>query len=67
MGSTVDHHAEYRKKVCVVCYKKAERSISECKVKSIQDQLIHGYTIDNFDFPCGLCNNCHHLVQKNII
>ena len=53
--------------MCVVCYKKGERSISECEVKFIQDQLIHGYTIDNFDFPCGLCDNSHHLVQKNIM
>ena len=66
MASVLDNHDKCRKNVCIVCYKKGKRSISASELGFIQTVLIEGYTLDNLDFPCALCDNCHIILQKKI-
>jgi G:T-mismatch repair DNA endonuclease (very short patch repair protein) len=57
-------HSEARHKVCVICYNKAKRSLSPIYVKVIQDYVIENYSVENVDFPCGLCDSCRIIVSQ---
>ena len=65
MTSALQGHTECRTKVCVVCYKKGKRNISS-ELSFIQSHLIEGYTTDNLDFPCALCDHCHAVLNERI-
>ena len=43
----MDDHERCRGLVCVVCYKKGNRTISENETKYIRENLIDGFAIDN--------------------
>ena len=64
MSTPLDKHANYREKVCVVCYRKAKRKMNDREVNAVKDFLIEGYEFDNLDFPSGICNGCHLLLEK---
>ena len=66
MASALQGHTECRTKVCVVCYKKGKRNISSSELSFIQSHLIEGYTSDNLDFPCALCDHCHAVLNERI-
>ena len=57
-------HEKCRRLVCVVCYNKAPRLLTELETKHVQDFVIEGYTISNPDFPCGICKNCSFIISK---
>ena len=59
-------HEECRQRVCVLCYHKGDRPISEREIKCIDQYLIEGYTPDNPDFPNALCTGCHIDLSKKI-
>ena len=67
MEGELDRHDQNRKKVCIICYEKGKRPISDVELNFIQDVLIDGYTMDNLDFPCGICDQCHFIIRKKII
>ena len=59
-------HNECRSWVCVCCYRKADRSLSEKDIACIQLHLIERYNVDNPDFPNGICSGCHlELLKKD--
>ena len=41
--------------VCVVCYKKGNRSLTEKQTNYIRENLIYEFAIDNPDFPAAIC------------
>ena len=59
-------HNECRRRVCVSCYRKGDRTISPNEVKCIDENLIEGYRVDHPDFPCALCTGCHLELSKKI-
>ena len=44
-------HEECRGRVCVCCYRKASRSLSQVEVGDIQKYLIEGYNVNDSEFP----------------
>ena len=53
-----------RSLVCVVCYQKASRSLSQLEIKNVQDYLIDGYSSSNPDFLNGICTGCSIALSK---
>ena len=63
--STFDvSHEECRHRVCIVCYGKGSRTLSETKIQTIQDFLIDAFDIENSTFPCAVCVKCHTMLLK---
>ena len=56
-----DGHEQSRKKVCIICSRKATRKfpLSETDVKSIKELVDDSFKRDDPDYPCGLCNGCN--------
>ena len=50
--------------VCLVCYKKASRSLSASEIQSIQEIVIDGYSSSDPDFPNGVCMSCSIVSSK---
>ena len=59
-------HNECRGRVCVLCYHKGDRPISEREIKCIDQYLIEGYTSDNPEFPNALCTGCTSIYWKKL-
>ena len=59
-----DDHIRCRTKVCVICYRKGERSLSDRELKWIQSNLIQEYNKEDVDFPIAICGGCHYLLSK---
>ena len=57
-------HEACRGKVCVVCYQKATRLLSECASVVVKEHIIDHYDISNPDFPCGVCEGCNISLSK---
>ena len=57
-------HEIKREKVCVVCYRKARKKLSEREVNIIQNHVIRGYDVNNSDFPAGICGTCEFVISK---
>ena len=57
-------HEKCRCLVCVVCYQKASRSLSELEIKNAQDYLIDGYSSSHPNFPNGICTGCSIALSK---
>ena len=57
-------HGKCRSLVCVVCYQKASRSLSELEIKNIQDYLIDGYSSSHSEFPNGICTGSSIALSK---
>lgn len=57
-------HFQARHKVCVVCYKKADRTLSSIYVGVIRDNILENYSLENPDLPCGICNSCRIIVSQ---
>ena len=57
-------HNKNRKKVCVVCYRKGKRPLSERDVEAIKEYCITDYNINDQTFPAALCNGCYLLLNK---
>ena len=57
MASAIDNHDECRHRVCVLCYGKGKRPLSDREIK--KDSVIEGYEIDDLNFPDRLCEQCH--------
>lgn len=59
-------HNQCRNRVCVCCYRKADRPLSEKNIVCIRLHLIEGYNVDDPDFPNGICSGCHlELFKKD--
>ena len=61
-----EYHEKNRNKVCVVCYRKGQRSLSQKEADAIEEHLIQGYKKSNQDFPCAICEGCHLLLSRKI-
>ena len=61
-----DDHMRCRTKVCVICYRKGERRISDRELRWIQSNLIEGYNKEDVDFPIAMCGGCHYLLSKRM-
>ena len=57
-------HNECRSRVCLCCYQKADRPLSEKDIACIQLHLIDVYKVNNPDFPDGICSGCHLEISK---
>ena len=57
-------HNDCRRRVCICCYRKAERSLSQTEVECIRTNLINGYSLEDPDFPNGICTGCHIELSK---
>ena len=64
--SAIEKHEKCRKKVCIICYLKGDRHISQKEFDYIKLNVIYGLSSDNSDFPSGLCNGCQLLLNKQI-
>ena len=64
MASAIDSHEECCHQVCILCYGKGKRSISDKELKFIQDKLINGYQIGDSNFPARLCEECNFIIGK---
>ena len=65
MATALDEtHEKLRKRVCIVCYRKASRNLSAKEIFIVQEHLIEHFDIDNPDFPSGVCGGCHMLLLK---
>ena len=49
---------------CVVCNKKASRSLSASEIQSIREFLIDCYGSSDPDFPSGVCTGCSIALSK---
>ena len=67
-GEAIPNHEECRKLICAVCLsesgQKANRTVSETVVKLIQDYVSKGYDPKDPRFATGICEKCHHKLQK---
>ena len=59
-------HNECRKKVCVICTKKATRTrpLSSTDLTSLKTYISAEFNHDDPDYPCGICNGCYLLRDK---
>ena len=64
MNAIEDDHERCRKRVCAVCYRKGERSLSEREIKYIKEEIIHGYEMSNSNYPAEICDGCHLRICK---
>ena len=55
------NHSEARKKVCIICYHKASRSLSSLDIEAVQQVVIENFNHQNTDFPCAL-NALYHAI-----
>ena len=67
MSSGLEGHMRCRKRVCIICYRKGNRSLSNKEVEFIQNNLIIDFSEDNLDFPSSLCNGCHLRLSNKIM
>ena len=65
-SSALEGHEKCCKKVCILCYKRGNRSISQKEMEHIQDNIIHELKRDNLDFPSAICKGCHLLLNKRL-
>ena len=56
-------HEKCRSKVCIICYQKASRKLSDTQIKTIQDYVIDGYNCSHPDFPNAVCTHCSVLLN----
>jgi len=56
-------HFKARKKVCVICYCKGSRVLSSNDAQCVRDFVIEGYSPDDPDYPCAICNNCRRILS----
>ena len=59
-----ESHDKNRLKVCVVCYRKGKRLLSDREVENVRSYVIDDYDINNSYFPAGICDGCHLLLNK---
>lgn len=64
MASPEDKHEACRHRVCVICYRKGQRPLSDIDITAVQEFVIANYNVKNPDFPAALCNGCHLLLCK---
>ena len=57
-------HDRCRSKVCVVCYEKASRMLSNFEIEAVDTFFIDGYKLTHPDFPCGICTGCSIALSK---
>ena len=58
-------HLKAREKVCIVCYHKASRHLSNAEVEAVQNIIMENYNVANPDLPCGICNSCHEILNEH--
>ena len=67
MSFGLEDHMRCRKRVCIICYRKGNRSLAKKEVEFIQNNLIIDFSEDNLDFPIALCNGCHLRLSNKIM
>ena len=66
MALSVDDHERYCGMVCIICYKKGKKSLTDAQTKYIASNLIKGFELGNPYFPSAICVNCNILVNGKI-
>lgn len=64
MSSIEEKHEINRTKVCIICYRKGNRQLSESAAEGVRRFVIEDFDINNSNFPSGICNGCHLLLSK---
>ena len=65
MDTNIDEtHESCRFKMCVLCYRKGSRSLSQNDVELIKEYVIDGYSVENSNFPAAICTTCLFLLHK---
>ena len=59
----MDHDA-CRNKVCIVCAKKATRTVSGSEIKAIKNFIDADFNVDSPDYPRGVCTSCSIALNK---
>ena len=61
-----DSHQSCRRKVCVICSRKATRkfNLSQTDVKSVKNFVDKDYNYDDPEYPTGISNGCYLLLNK---
>ena len=57
-------HERRHSKVCVVCYEKANPTLSDREIQTVHEFLIDGYNVTHPDFPGGICTGCSITLSK---
>ena len=57
-------HEQCRKKVCVVCSKKASRTLSKTQINAVQVHVDAQFNDETLDYPTRICTNCHIALNK---
>ena len=57
-------HDRCRSKVCVVCYEKPSRMLSDLETETVDKFLIDGCKSTHPDFPCGICTGSSIALPK---
>ena len=65
METDIDEtHESCRFKVCILCYRKGTRLLSEKDVTLVKEYVIDGYSLENDNLPAALCTTCQILLSK---
>ena len=59
-------HNECRNRVCIVCYKKGKRPISDAENVTIQKHILVNYDKDNIELPNAVCLCCSIVLSNKI-
>ena len=59
-------HDECRRKVCVVCSKKAKRNLTKTEINFVKAHVDAEFSKERPDYPCGICVTCQIAVNKKI-
>ena len=57
-------HEQCRQKVCVVCSKKASRTLSKADILAVKVHVDAQFTGETPDYPNGICTNCQIALNK---
>ena len=58
------NHEKCRDKVCVVCSKKASRTLSKTEIVAIKVHVDAAFDKDSPEYPRGICTSCHIALGK---
>ena len=66
MPKEIKTHNKCRENICLYCYEKANRPITENIKEQIRQQRddYKEYNFGDILNPCGICNRCHLLLRK---
>ena len=58
--SDVDlRHENARRKVCIICYRKAKGTLTSLEIQRIRDHIMENFDIKDSNLPAAICDGCH--------